>query len=101
MFADSANTKRNGALRLCVDLRPLNNRISKQKYPFPMIEDCLAKLGNKYSVFTVLDIKDSFHQTKIHSADTKYFAFVTPDEQYEYTRLPFGFCHSPRNFNGD
>lgn len=34
--------KKNGSLRLCVDLRPLNSRVIKQKYPFPLIEDCLA-----------------------------------------------------------
>lgn len=28
----------------------------------------------------------------------KYFSFATPDGQYEYTRLPFGFCESPAEF---
>lgn len=31
--------KKNGKLRLCVDLRPLNSRVLKQTYPFPLIED--------------------------------------------------------------
>jgi len=57
--------KKSGQLRLCVDLRPLNDRIIKQKYPFPLIEDCLARLGNK-SVFTLLDLKDGFHLIKVH-----------------------------------
>lgn len=35
--------KRNGSLRLCVDLRPLNSRVKKQKFPFPIIEDCLTR----------------------------------------------------------
>nr|XP_012230098.1 PREDICTED: uncharacterized protein LOC105676627 [Linepithema humile] len=39
--------KRNGLIRLCVDLRPLNSRVEKQKYPFPLIEECLTKLNNK------------------------------------------------------
>lgn len=34
--------KKNGTLRLCVNLRPLNSRVIKQKYPFPLIENCLA-----------------------------------------------------------
>lgn len=55
--------KRNGTLRLCVDLRPLNARVAKQKYPFPLIEDCLARLSNK-KIFTLLDLKDGFHQIK-------------------------------------
>lgn len=86
--------KRNGDMRLCVDLRPLNEREYKQKYPFPVIEDCLARLNGK-SVFTLLDLKDGFHQIRIHLEHTKYFAFATPDGQFEYTRLPSGFSEFP------
>jgi len=35
--------KQNGQKRMCVDLRPLNQRISAQKYPFPIIEDQIAR----------------------------------------------------------
>jgi len=34
----------------------------------------------------------------LHPDATKYFAFATPDGQFEYTRLPFGFCESPVEF---
>jgi len=81
---------------MCVDLRLLNSRIHKQKYPFPVIEDCLA-LSNK-SVFTLLNLKDSFHQIKIADDSTKYFAFATPDGQYEYKYLPFGYAETPAEF---
>lgn len=88
--------KRNGAIRLYVDLRPLNERVLKQKYPFPIIEDCLSRLANK-SVFTLLDLKDGF-QIKVHADSTKYFSFATLDGQYEYKRLPFGFSEAPAEF---
>lgn len=89
--------KKNGELRLCVHLRPLNSRIIKQKYPFPLIEDCLARLFGKI-VFTLLDLKDGFHQIKVHSKHTQYFAFATPDGQYEYRYLPFGYSEAPAEF---
>jgi len=89
--------KKNGQSRLCIDLRPLNARIVKQKYPFPVIEDCLSCLVNK-SVFTLLDLKDGFHQIKVHDDSTKYFSFATPDGQFEYTRLPFGYSEAPAEF---
>lgn len=89
--------KKNGFMRLCVDLRPFNERVVKQKYPFPLIEDCLARLSSK-KVFSLLDLKDEFHQIKVHSEHTKYFAFATPDGQYEFTRLPFGFCEASAEF---
>jgi len=75
----------------------LNARVARQKYLFPIIEDCIARLGNK-SVFTLLDLKDGFHQISVHPDDTEYFAFATPDGHFEYTRLPFGYCDSPAEF---
>jgi len=65
--------------------------VESQKYSFPFIEDCLSHLANK-AVFNLLDMKDSFYQIKVHSDDTKYFSFATLDGQFEYNRLPFGFC---------
>jgi len=89
--------KRNGQKRMCIDLKPLNQRVHPQKYPFPIIEDHLDKLHGK-KFFTKLDLKDSFHQIKIHPEFTKYFAFATPSGQYEYLRLPFVFSEAPAEF---
>lgn len=89
--------KKSGKLRLCVDLRPLNARVEKQKFPFLHVEECLSRLANK-TVFTLLDLKDSFHQIKVADGYTKYFAFATPDGQFEYKRLPFGYSESPAEF---
>lgn len=73
--------KKNGSMRLCVDLRPLNSRVIKQRYPFPLIEDCLSRLSDK-SVFSLLDLKDGFYNIKLHPKVTKYFAFATPDGHF-------------------
>jgi len=82
---------------MCVDLRPLNQRISAQKYPFPIIEDQIDQLHGK-RVFTKLDLKDGFHQIDIHPDDTKYFAFATHKGQYEFVKLPFGYSEAPAEF---
>jgi len=82
---------------MCVDLRPLNSRILKQKYPFPNIEDCISRLYNK-SVFTLLDLKDSFHQIRVNADSTKYFSFATAEGQFEYNYLPFGYSEAPAEF---
>lgn len=78
-------------------MRPLNSRVLKQKFPFPLIEDCLSRLNDK-TVFTLLDLKDGFYNIKLDPEVTKFFAFATPDGQFEYTRLPFGFCEAPAKF---
>lgn len=90
-------TRRNGKKRICVDLRPLNQRIYPQKYPFPIIDDQLDKLGNK-QIFTKLDLKDGFHQLSIYSEHTKYFSFATPSGQYEFIKMPFGYSEAPAEF---
>lgn len=78
-------------------MRPLNDRVIKQRYPFPIIEDCLTRLSGK-KIFTLIDLKDGFHNIKIHPDFTKFIAFATPDGQFEFKRLPFGFCDSPAEF---
>lgn len=78
-------------------MRPLNSRVIKQKYPFPLIEKSLASIHNK-SVFSLLDLKDGFHQIKVHADDTKYFPFATSDGQFEYVRLPFGYLETSAEF---
>jgi len=45
-----------------------------------------------------VDLCDSFHQIRVHPDSTKYFSFATPDGQFEFTRLPFGYCESLAEF---
>jgi len=71
--------------------------VIKQKYLFLLIQNCLARLGNE-KVFSLFDLKDGFHQIDIHLDHSKYFAFATPDDQFEYTKLPFGYCEAPAEF---
>lgn len=82
---------------MCIDLRSLNQRISPQQYPFPIIEDQLDALYGK-RIFTKLNLRDGFHQINIHSDDTKYFAFSTFSGQYEYVKMPFGYLEAPAEF---
>lgn len=92
--------KKNNKLRMCVDLRPLNDRVHIQKYPFPNIEDHLSNLHGK-SVFTTLDLRDGFYQISVAEEDRKFLAFSTPEGHYEFNRLPFGYANSPAEFQGD
>lgn len=34
----------------------------------------------------------------MHEDFTKYFTFATPDGQYEFNRLPFGYCKAQAEF---
>lgn len=82
---------------MCVDYRGLNKVTIRDNYPLPLIEDCIEYLEGK-TLFTVLDLKSGFHHVTIHEDSIKYTAFVTPNGQYEYQRMPFGLKNAPSIF---
>lgn len=49
-------------------------------------------------MFTLIDLKDGFHQLSIRPEHTKFFSFATPDGQFEYLKLPFGYSEAPKEF---
>ena len=55
--------KRNGQLRVCLDPRELNKHVKIPKLCLPTIDDVTSRL-TKAQVFTVLDAKDGFLQSK-------------------------------------
>lgn len=84
-------------MRMCVDFRELNKISVKDRFSLPIIDDQLDQLVGKI-YYTKLDLKDAFHQVKVDEESVKYFSFVTPQGQYEYCKMPFGFCNSPSIF---
>lgn len=89
--------KKTGDKRLCVDYRALNRKTKKEHYPLPRIEDQLDQLaGNK--VFTSLDLASGYYQIPIAEESRHKTAFVTPDGQFEYNRMPFGLVNAPSVF---
>lgn len=89
--------KKDGSTRVCVDYRKINEKIVKDEFPLPVIEDHIDKLlGAK--IFSKLDLKDAFFHLKIKENCTKYTSFVTQNGQYEFTRAPFGLSICPNYF---
>jgi len=86
--------KKNGELRMCVDLRDVNKKVYKELYPLPLIEDQINSLCHaKY--FTTLDMRSGFYQMEIEEKSRHILAFVTPDGHYEFNRMPFGYINAP------
>lgn len=95
--------KKTGDYRMCVDYRRLNAITVKDKYPLPLIDDQLDRLGGnedgrRYKYFTVLDLFSGFYQVPVDQDSVDKTAFVTPDGHYEFLRMPFGLCNSPSVF---
>lgn len=89
--------KRDGGTRMCVDYRALNKLTVRDNYPLPLIDDCVEYMGGK-GFFTLLDLKNGFHQVRVSERSRKFTSFVTPHGQYEYRRMPFGLKNAPAVF---
>lgn len=89
--------KKDGSDRLCVDYRALNKLIEKDRYPLPLIEDQIDRLG-KARYYISIDMKNGFYQVPVATDSIKYTAFVTPDGHYEFLKMPFGICNGPSVF---
>jgi len=89
--------KKDGSFRVCVDYRRLNNKIIKDCYPLPLIEDQLDKL-QETRIFSTLDLNNGFFHVAMDEESIKYTYFITPEAQYEFMKTPFGLCIAPPVF---
>lgn len=89
--------KKNGQYRMCVDYRKLNEKIVKDRYPLPLMEDVIDSLYAE-KTFSSIDLKNGFFHVDIDEGSRQYTAFVTPDGHYEFCKAPFGLCNSPAIF---
>jgi hypothetical protein len=69
--------KKQGKWRGVVDFRALNEATVTDAYPLPRIEDILVNQGRRY-LFSVLDLKDAFHQVPLHEDSRPYTCCSTP-----------------------
>ena len=90
--------KSDSSIRICLDLRELNNKTVKDAYYLPRIEETLHLLsGSKF--FTALDLKCGFWQVEIKEEHKERTAFaVPPFGLYECNRMPFGATNGPAVF---
>lgn len=89
--------KKDGTDRMCVDYRELNDNTVPDRFPLPLISDQIARLHGGH-FFSILDLTSGFHQIPIEPESIEKTAFVTPDGQFEYLRMPFGLRNAPSVF---
>ena len=83
--------------RLCIDFRDLNKIVVPQSQPFPLIDDLMVKTRN-CKFFSTLDINSAFWSIPLKVEDRKKTAFVTQENHFQWTCLPFGLKTSPAIF---
>ncbi|WVZ81457.1 hypothetical protein U9M48_028832 [Paspalum notatum var. saurae] len=89
--------KDQGGKRLCVDYRPLNAVIVKNKYPIPHIDILFDQLAGA-KVFSKIDLRSGYYQIKIRKEDIPKTAFSTRYGLYEYLVMSFGLTNAPAFF---
>ena len=81
--------KKNGKVRLCVDMRMPNKAIKRECHPSPTVDDLIHKL-NGGTVFSKLDLRSGYHQLALHPESRYITTFATHKGLRRYARLNFG-----------
>ena len=85
--------KKDGSNRVCVDFPKLNKMTEVDPEPMTTAEDLFRRLsGKKY--LSKIDLTKGYWQIPVTPEDVHKTAFMTPDGQYEFTRMSFGMVNS-------
>ncbi|MES9882797.1 MAG: RNase H-like domain-containing protein [Sedimenticola sp.] len=86
--------KKDGDIRLCVDMRQANKAVQRERFPMPNIDETLEEM-NGASVFSRLDLKQSFHQIELEESSRYITTFASHNGLFRYKRLIFGINSAP------
>ena len=90
--------KPNGKVRICVDLRRLNEAVKRERYILPTLEDVAPELAGA-EVFSKLDASSGYWQIPLHPESSRLTTFITPSGRFCFRRLPFGITSAPEIFH--
>ena len=86
--------KSSGAVRICVDMKPLNEHVLREVHPMPKVDTTRAQLTGA-TMFSKLDANSGFWQIPLAKESRLLTTFITP---YGRFYLPFGTASAPEVF---
>ena len=89
--------KKDKTVRICVDLKPLNQSVLCKAHPLPKVDDTLAQLTN-VKVFSKLDANSGFWQIPLAEKSRHLTTFLTPFGRLCFNKMPFGISSAPEHF---
>jgi hypothetical protein len=89
--------KPNRGLRFYIDYRKLNGLTKKDRYPLPLIDETLARLGHA-RFFTKLDIRQAFHRIRMNEEDEDLTIFRTRFGSFKYRVISFRLTNRPASY---
>ena len=90
-------TKKSGGVRICVDLKPLNESVLREVHPIPTVEEAFAQQTGA-TMFSKLDANCGFWQIPLSPESRPLTTFVTPFGRFCFNKLPFGISSAPELF---
>lgn len=85
--------KRDNSIRLCLDARKINQLTNPQFEAPQNIDSLLGKIGNN-TIFTKLDLKNSFWLIPLSEESRKYTGFSIDGNTFQFKVVPFGLSTS-------
>ena len=90
--------KKDGDYRLCIDLRGLNSKTRKSRYPLPRTEELVSAV-RACEYMTTLDLKSAYNAIQIKPEDREKTAFYAGDYGLQcFKRLAMGLSNAPAFF---
>ncbi|XP_064470125.1 uncharacterized protein K02A2.6-like [Ornithodoros turicata] len=89
--------KKDGSIRLCVDLREPNKAVVPDCFPLPHTDELLNALAGA-TKFSKLDLSSAYHQVPLHPDSRDLTAFITHDGLFRFKRVCFGLASAPSAF---
>ena len=89
--------KKNGEIRLCVDIRNLNRSSKKDNYPLPNMEHILQRFIGS-SRMSMIDGFSAYNHISVLPEDREKTTFTTPWGTFMYARIPFGLMNAGPTF---
>jgi hypothetical protein len=89
--------KKDGRLRLCVDIRPLNKASVKNRYSLPLISVMLDRLQGA-RIFTILDLSNAYHLIQTKECTKCKSAFCIRYWHFGYGVMLFELTNTPAPF---
>ena len=89
--------KSSGAVRICVDMKPLNEHVLREVHPMPKVDTTLAQLTGA-TMFSKLDANSGFWQIPLAKESRLLTTLITPYGHFCFNKLPFGIASAPEVF---
>ncbi len=83
--------KRDGGLRLILDLRPINRALCKRPFRMLTLKQILAQI-RPGDWFASVDLKDAYFHIQIAPHHRRFLRFAFEGTAYQYSVLPFGLA---------